>query len=153
MDNIILIGMPGAGKSTVGVILSKIVNLNFTDTDLLIQQAQNKKLCDIITEKGVNANGLHHRNIPVYIREQIEEHIEPFFLQEDEKKNVKAVAVAINDKEYNVECAIYESASPLMELTFYAGDRETAARIVRNFKKNTEEIYGKFMETLLGEEE
>ena len=106
-----------------------------------------------LTEKGKNANGLHHRNIPVYIREQIEEHIEPFFLEEDKKRNVKAVAVAINDKEYNVECAIYESASPLMELTFYAGDRETAARIVRNFKKNTEAIYGKFMETLLGDEE
>ena len=53
--NITLIGMPGAGKSTVGVILSKIVNLNFTDTDLLIQQSQGQKLCDIITEKGVDA--------------------------------------------------------------------------------------------------
>lgn len=51
--NITLIGMPGAGKSTVGVILSKIVNLNFTDTDLLIQQSQGQKLCDIITQKGV----------------------------------------------------------------------------------------------------
>lgn len=53
--NITLIGMPGAGKSTVGVILSKIANLNFTDTDLLIQQSQGQKLCDIIAEKGVDA--------------------------------------------------------------------------------------------------
>lgn len=52
--NITLIGMPGAGKSTVGVILSKIANLNFTDTDLLIQQSQGQKLCDIIAEKGVD---------------------------------------------------------------------------------------------------
>lgn len=106
-----------------------------------------------LTEKGSQANGFHYRKIPVYIREQIEEHIEPFFLEEDKKKNVKAVLEPINDKEYNVNCAIYESSSPLMELTFYAGDRETAARIIRHFKKNTEEVYTKFMETLLGNEE
>ena len=106
-----------------------------------------------LTEKGKQANGFHSRKIPIYIREQIEEHIEPFFLEEGKKKNVKAVLAPINDKEYNVQCAIYESASPLMELTFYAGDRETAARIIRNFKKNTESINAEFMETLLGNEE
>lgn len=106
-----------------------------------------------LTERGKQANGLHNRNIPVYIREQIEEYIEPYFLEENKKKNVKAVLSPLNDKEYNVECAIYESASPLMELTFYAGDRETAARMIRNFKKNTEQIYGEFMKTLLGDEE
>ncbi len=50
--NITLIGMPGAGKSTVGVVLSKLLNLNFTDTDLLIQRKYNKKLYELIEAQG-----------------------------------------------------------------------------------------------------
>ena len=38
MKNIILIGMPGCGKSTVGVILAKIIGYSFLDSDLLIQE-------------------------------------------------------------------------------------------------------------------
>ena len=37
-SNIVLIGMPGAGKSTVGVNLAKAAGLQFCDTDLIIQQ-------------------------------------------------------------------------------------------------------------------
>ncbi len=43
MKNIILIGMPGCGKSTVGVILAKIIGYSFLDSDLLIQE---KKMAD-----------------------------------------------------------------------------------------------------------
>lgn len=50
--NITLIGMPGAGKSTVGVVLSKLLNLNFTDTDLIIQQKHKKRLHVLIDELG-----------------------------------------------------------------------------------------------------
>ncbi len=52
MNNIILIGMPGCGKSTVGVLLAKILGFAFIDSDLLIQQAENKKLYEIINENG-----------------------------------------------------------------------------------------------------
>ena len=41
--NIILIGMPGSGKSTVGVLLAKAAGMRFSDTDLLIQQETGKK--------------------------------------------------------------------------------------------------------------
>ncbi len=52
MKNIILIGMPGAGKSTVGVLLAKSLLADFTDTDLLIQRKTKKALCDIINENS-----------------------------------------------------------------------------------------------------
>ncbi len=51
-ENIILIGMPGAGKSTCGVLAAKILLKNFFDTDLLIQSMENKRLQQIINEKG-----------------------------------------------------------------------------------------------------
>ena len=55
MNNIILIGMPASGKSTVGVILAKILGMNFLDTDLLIQQREGMLLRDIIDQRGVDA--------------------------------------------------------------------------------------------------
>ena len=53
-DNVILIGMPGAGKSTIGVILAKIKGMNFIDSDLVIQEKTGKLLKDIIEDEGVN---------------------------------------------------------------------------------------------------
>ena len=53
-DNIVLIGMPGVGKSTVGVILAKVLGYQFIDADLLIQRQEGKLLHEIITEKGVD---------------------------------------------------------------------------------------------------
>jgi len=51
-DNIILIGMPGSGKSTVGVGLAKHLGLEFIDTDLLIQTHQGRLLQDIVDNDG-----------------------------------------------------------------------------------------------------
>ena len=52
--NLILIGMPASGKSTVGVILAKVLGYGFIDTDILIQRAQKKRLAQIIKEVGVD---------------------------------------------------------------------------------------------------
>lgn len=52
MDNIILIGMPASGKSTVGVVLAKRLGYEFIDTDLLIQKQEQALLREIIAEKG-----------------------------------------------------------------------------------------------------
>lgn len=54
MSNIILIGMPSAGKSTVGVVLAKALGYGFVDTDLIIQQQQGEKLYKIIEQKGID---------------------------------------------------------------------------------------------------
>jgi shikimate kinase len=53
--NIILIGMPGAGKSTLGVLLAKALGMDFVDTDILIQQREGKLLQDIIDKSGHSA--------------------------------------------------------------------------------------------------
>lgn len=55
MENIILIGMPGAGKSTVGVVLAKIMGYSFIDSDLLIQEQEQRLLHEIIQANGVEA--------------------------------------------------------------------------------------------------
>lgn len=50
--NIVLIGMPGSGKSTVGVILAKLIAMDFIDTDLLIQRSVGRSLQDIVDKDG-----------------------------------------------------------------------------------------------------
>ena len=53
-DNLILIGMPGAGKSTIGVLLAKLFALDFIDTDLLLQRRVGLRL-----QQMINLQGLH----------------------------------------------------------------------------------------------
>jgi len=51
-NNIILIGMPGSGKSTMGVLFAKNMNYRFLDVDFLIQEHEGKRLYEVIEEKG-----------------------------------------------------------------------------------------------------
>lgn len=53
-DNIILIGMPASGKSTIGVILAKLMGMRFIDSDILIQDKTGRRLAGIIEEEGVD---------------------------------------------------------------------------------------------------
>ena len=52
MNNVTLIGMPGSGKSTIGVILAKALRYEFLDSDLLIQKQEKRKLSEIIAQDG-----------------------------------------------------------------------------------------------------
>ena len=52
-SNIVLIGMPGSGKSTCGVLAAKALLKNFFDTDLLLQNLEGKRLQSIINENGI----------------------------------------------------------------------------------------------------
>jgi shikimate kinase len=61
-SNIVLAGMPGAGKSTIGVILAKMASLGFIDTDVLIQARERRSLQSIIDSQGYMAlRGIEER--------------------------------------------------------------------------------------------
>lgn len=53
-DNIVLIGMPGCGKSSLGVVLAKALGYRFIDSDLVIQEKEGRLLSEIIEQDGLN---------------------------------------------------------------------------------------------------
>ena len=55
MDNVVLVGMPGAGKSTAGVLLAKTLGYGFLDTDILLQQQEGALLQTILDTRGADA--------------------------------------------------------------------------------------------------
>lgn len=71
--NIVLIGMPGSGKSTAGVILAKMLGMHFLDTDILIQADQEKTLQDIVDQEGHMA--LREIEEKVLLKIDLENHV------------------------------------------------------------------------------
>ena len=63
MQNIILIGMPGAGKSTVGIVLAKVLGYKFIDTYLVIQEDQGMLLHNIIEKYGTKGFNVIENNV------------------------------------------------------------------------------------------
>lgn len=68
MTNIILIGMPGCGKSTVGIVLAKAIGYRFIDSDLLIQSRENRLLSEIIAEEGTEGFNRIEESVNASIR-------------------------------------------------------------------------------------
>ena len=74
-ENIVLIGMPGVVKSTVGVILAKVLGYQFIDADLVIQKRENRLLHEIISEEGLDGFLKAEENANVYIAQNEEKSI------------------------------------------------------------------------------
>lgn len=106
-----------------------------------------------LTDKGIEANEFFSHSIPIYIREDISQYIAPFFHEEVLKNSISAEILPINEHEFMVSCTVLDKKTPLMELNFYAGTRQTAAAMARNFKKHNEEIYQKIAEALTPSDE
>ena len=72
-SNIILIGMPGCGKSTVGVVLAKNMGLRFLDSDICIQEQENCLLHEIIAREGMDGFLAIENNVNASL--QVEKHV------------------------------------------------------------------------------
>jgi shikimate kinase len=53
-ENVVLVGMPGAGKTTIGVLLAERLGFDFVDTDILMQTGEGRKLQQIIAARGLD---------------------------------------------------------------------------------------------------
>lgn len=102
--------------------------------------------------KGIEANNFFQKDIPIYIREPIENAIPPFFKEEEEKRSIRSELIPINRKEFSVKCGIYDKNTPLFEFILYSGTREDANKMLKKFRDNPEKFYS-LMLNLMGEDE
>ena len=138
MKNIVLIGMPGAGKSTIGVLLAKTLKMPFVDTDLIIQQQKDSYLQEIIDkhgiedfldiEEGIVSDLNVQRHViatggSVVYRENTMNQLKrnglviylalPFIVIEERVNNIKTRGIAMNKSQTLRE--IYSQRTPLYE--------------------------------------
>ena len=163
-SNIVLIGMPGVGKSTIGVILAKIIGYHFLDSDLAIQEREHRLLHEIITQEGtegflkiendVNASLDVERTIiatggsAVYGKEAME-HLkeigEVVYLKADYDTikqrlgNLKKRGVALKEGQtlkdlYDERCALYEKYADVIVDEHGLGTEETIGAVLRGLK-------------------
>lgn len=163
-SNIVLIGMPGVGKSTIGVILAKIIGYHFLDSDLVIQDRENKRLHEIIAQEGtdgflkiendVNASLDVERTIiatggsAVYGKEAME-HLkeigEVVYLKADyatiKKRlgNLEKRGVALKEGQtlkdlYDERCVLYEKYADVVVDEQGLGTEETIGAVLRGLK-------------------
>lgn len=138
MNNIILTGMPGAGKSTIGVLVAKVLGYGFEDADLLIQKKYGRLLCELIAEYGddgfLEIENQVNRDVDsthtviatggsaVYCREAMEKYMEndtvvyiklPYEEIERRLGNIKRRGVVL--KEGQTLKSLYDERTPLYE--------------------------------------
>ena len=97
MNNVVMVGMPGSGKSTIGVILAKSLGFDFVDTDLVICKREGKKLQEIIDTEGLERF--------LEIEQQVGEEISPvnsvvatggsMILSDEAMKNLKKDGIVV----------------------------------------------------------
>ena len=97
MKNVVMVGMPGSGKSTIGVILAKSLGFDFVDTDLVICKREGKKLQEIIDTEGLEKF--------LEIEQQVGEEISPvnsvvatggsMILSDEAMKNLKKEGIVV----------------------------------------------------------
>ena len=95
-----------------------------------------------ITEKGANAGDFFRTNIPIYIREPIQQSIKEMYRTERLKKAIRSSIYPVRRDEYSAECALFDDDNTrLMKVSLYAGSREEAEKIAEHFKNNAYDMY------------
>jgi shikimate kinase len=131
-NNITLIGMPGSGKSTTGVILAKLLSFGFLDTDILIQRNTQRSLQDIVDKEG-----------HVFLRRVEEEEIMKI---RPEKTVISTGGSAVYSKKAMAHLSSFS------EICFLRADFNIIEKRIRNFdqrgiaKARDQSFYDLFME-------
>lgn len=100
-----------------------------------------------ITQKGMTAGSFFTANIPVYIREPIDQSIKALFLENRRKNSVRSDITPIRKNEYSADCELYDDDNTqLLSLSLYAGTRDEAERMARLFREYSDVIYKKILE-------
>lgn len=100
-----------------------------------------------ITQKGQNAGEFFKSNIPIYIREPIDESIKELFLEERRKNAVQGEITPVRENEYSADCVLRDDDNTeLLRLSLYAGSREEAEKMAVFFKEHSDFVYEKIIE-------
>ena len=153
---IILFAMAKADRIITHNQLMSIVldncNIKFTDFRIALDNLEQighirvfspdgkETYCELLP-LGREANGFFYKKIPIYIREPIEQYIEPFFRDEVIRQSVRAELLPLSEKEFMADFGIYDGKTPLMLLSVYAGTRAYANSMIREFNKDPQKIY------------
>ena len=147
--------MPYADMLTV---IQGNCEISFTDLQLGLDNLVNtghvsqRKITDMVyvydlTQKGRYVIEFFYNHIPLIIREPIDKSIKELYIEKRRKEAVRAGIDPINQKEFNVECNLYDDDKlPIMSLRLYAGTRDEAERMAEYFKANSAKVYGGILE-------
>lgn len=125
------------------VALDNLVKTNHVRA--FLEGAHNQKY--EITQKGTSAGELFTSNIPVYIREPIEDSIKKLFLEERRKNAIRGDITPVRKDEYGTDCSLRDDDNTeLLRLSLYAGSREEAERMAVFFREHSDFVYEKIIE-------
>lgn len=100
-----------------------------------------------ITQKGMNAGDFFTSNIPIYIREPIDNSIKELFKEERRKNAVRSGITPVRKNEYCTQCQLYDDDNTqLLNISLYAGSRDEAERMSRFFREHSDIVYQKLLE-------
>lgn len=131
------------------VALDNLVNTKHVETTL--EGKHNQKYG--ITQKGMNASDLFTANIPVYLREPINQSIKNLFIEERRKNAVRSGIVPVRGNEYSAECQLYDDDNTqILSLTLYTGSRDEAEKMAEYFRTHSDTVYQKIIEAFSSHE-